>query len=131
MTEYQPGACNIGGGEQRKRYAFGVAGFAVAAAAFVAVYALSLPAVWTLATLVPLLAGFEGVLQGAQRFCAGFATAGIYDVSADGNDRRDVTDDAARRADRRKAVRIHVQSLVGATATGAALYLLAVAVPPT
>ncbi|MGB9987007.1 hypothetical protein [Salarchaeum japonicum] len=130
MTEYQPGVCNIGAGEQRKRYAFGVAGFAVAAAVAVAVYAFSFPAVWMLAAVVPLFAGFEGVLQGAQRFCAGFATAGIYDVSDSANDRHEVVDDAARRADRRKAVRIHVQSLVGAAVTGAALYLLAVAVPP-
>lgn len=131
MAEYQPGVCNVGGVERRKRYAFGVAGFVVAAAAVVAVYALSLPAVWMLAAGVPLLAGSEGVFQGAQRFCAGFATAGIYDVNDDGNDRHEVTDDAARHADRRKAVRIHIQSLVAAVVTGAALYLLAVAVPPT
>ncbi|MEE6210637.1 hypothetical protein U3A55_10775 [Salarchaeum sp. III] len=131
MTEYQPGVCNIGGVERRKRYAFGVAGVVVAAAAVVAVYALSLPAVWMLAVVAPLLAGFEGVLQGAHRFCAGFATAGLYDVSDDGNDRREVTDDAARRADRRKAVRIHVQSFVAAVVTGAVLYLLATAVTPT
>lgn len=65
MAEYQPGVCNVGGVERRKRYAFGVAGFVVAAAAVVAVYALSLPAVWMLAAGVPLLAGSEGVFQGA------------------------------------------------------------------
>ncbi|QDX40243.1 hypothetical protein [Salarchaeum sp. JOR-1] len=129
MTEYQPGVCNIGQGERRKRYAFGVAGFVLAAAAFGTVYVLALPAVWTLTAIVPLFAGFEGVLQGVRGFCAGFAAKGIYDVSDGGNARREVGDDAARRADRRTAVRIHVQSLVGAVVTGAALYLFALLVP--
>ena len=126
-TEYQPGVCNIGRAERRKRYALGVVGFAVAVVFAAAVLALSLPSAWLLATAVPLLAAFEGYYQGRFAFCAGFADRGIYDVSDDGADRRQVADEAAHRADQRRARRIHLYSVGSAVGLALVVYVLALA----
>lgn len=130
MTEYQPGVCNIGAAERRKRYALGVAGFLVALLLAVGLYTYTLDPIWMLVVALPLFAGFEGFLQGYRSFCTGFATAGIYDVSESGDDRRDVTNESAHAADRQRAIQIHMQAGAAAIVGAAVLYLLALGVPP-
>ena len=84
MADYQPGVCNIGESEQRRRYGLG----AVAAVATLGLVTWVLgfdgPS-WALAlAVVPLFGAAEGYFQGRYQFCAGFASLGIYDVSPDG-----------------------------------------------
>lgn len=122
MTEYQAGACNIGQAEQRKRYATGIAGFLAAALLVLAVFAFDLETHWLLAAVAPLFLGFLGVLQARERFCVGFAMAGVYDVSDTGGQRTEAPDDA-RRADQRRAVLLQVKALLAAIAVSGALYL--------
>jgi len=124
MAEYRPGACNIGGGERRKRYAGGVVGFVAAAVTVKAVEALALPSWTVVAVAVPVFVGFLGVYQARLGFCVGFAAAGIYDVSDDGDDRRKVADDAARRADSQRSRRIYAYTAVSTLVATALVYLV-------
>ncbi|WP_058364940.1 hypothetical protein [Haloparvum sedimenti] len=118
--EYQPGVCNIGPGEQRKRLALG-GGSLVAAAVLIAVVVIGeFPASYLLATVFPLYGAAMGILQYRERFCVGFAALGVFDVGA-GN--REVTDDAAREADRKRAVRLNAKALALGIASAVAVYV--------
>lgn len=122
MSDYQPGACNIGQAEQRKRYTTGILGFLAAAILTLAVFALELGTHWLLAAVAPLFLGFLGLFQGREQFCVGFAMAGVYDVSESGSTRRDAPSDA-RRADQRRAVLLQAKALLTAIAATLALYV--------
>lgn len=121
MTAYQPGICNIGRGERRKRYAVGTLGFAAAVGAVAAVAALALPDWTLLVAAVPLFAGFLGVYQARFGFCAGFAAAGVHDAGDEG--RVEVSDEGARRADRRRARRITGYAAASALLVTALVYV--------
>ncbi|WP_418280526.1 hypothetical protein [Halorubrum sp. DTA98] len=106
--EYQPGVCNIGPSERRKRLALGVASLLAAVVLVAAVLAIGWRS-WTLLfTLFPLYGAAMGVLQYRERFCVGFAGMGVFDV---GDGTRDVTDPKALEADRKRAVRLNAKAL--------------------
>jgi hypothetical protein len=125
-AEYRPGECNVGPGERRRRYALGAAGFA-AAAGLVAAVALALPPPALLLAFLPLLGGFLGVLQGRRAFCVAFARRGVYDVSADGSDRRTVTAEHDRVRDRAAARRLLRDAALAAAGSTLLLYAAALA----
>ncbi|GAB3416999.1 hypothetical protein GCM10027435_15180 [Haloparvum alkalitolerans] len=118
--EYQPGVCNIGPGERRKRLALGGGSLAAAVALGAVVVLGSFPAVYLLATVFPLYGAAMGFLQYRERFCVGFAALGVFDVGA-GN--REVTDDAAREADRKRAVRLNTKALALGVAGAVVVYV--------
>lgn len=118
---YEPGVCNIGRADRRRRYLSGVAGFAAAAVLVAVVAAVDASATWLLATVVPLFAGFLGVMQARAGFCAGFAMTGRYDVSETGDHRRTAPEDG-QRADRRRAIVLSLQALGAATVVALLLY---------
>lgn len=120
-TEYQPGQCNIGPGEQRKRRTVGWVGFGAAALLVAIVVGLSLPRHVLLLAIAPLFGGFLGIFQARAKFCAGFAVAGIYRL-ADGGDPTTIEDGSAKRADRRRAAGIVLKSMVAASLSTIALY---------
>jgi uncharacterized membrane protein (DUF485 family) len=122
MAEYQPGVCNIGESEQRRRYALGALASLATLALVVGVVAFQYPTWYLLASVVPLIGVAEGFFQARFNFCAGFALAGIYDVSADGGERREVTDETDRRADRKRARQIHAYSVGTALAGTVVIY---------
>lgn len=122
MPAYQPGACNIGRAERRKRYRSGVAGFALAALLVAAVATLHADPAWLLAAVTPLFVGFIGVLQARAKFCVGYAMVGVYDVSATGESRQPAPE-AGQRADRKRAIVLSVQALAAATVGALALYV--------
>ncbi|MDS0298332.1 hypothetical protein NDI76_06220 [Halogeometricum sp. S1BR25-6] len=107
MVEYRPGECNIGEAEQRRRALLGAA--AALLTLGLVTWAFGFGGPWWVPALaaLPLFGAAEGYFQTRFMFCTGFASLGIYDVSDGGNDRRRVTDDAARRADLKRAWRIH------------------------
>lgn len=127
MASYEPGVCNIGRRQVRLRYLLGAIGFAAAAAYLPWFVTSGLPDPYLLAVFFPLLIGFEGVLQGRTRFCATFGISGVYDFAGSGGRRGRVEEEEARRRDLRKAVRIHLYSLLGAVLATLILYLLATA----
>lgn len=122
---YVPGACNLGRAEiaQRRRVgALGIVGAIVAAAVLLAVGA---DPILRALVFVPLAGGFIGLIQARERFCMGYALAGMYNVTdAMGTPSR-VTDGAARRADMRHAVVV----LAKATIPAALITLLFVLLP--
>ncbi len=111
--EYEPGVCNIGVAEMRKRYLIGMVGFILA----ILILSFELPITsWIMATtlFLSLFVGFEGAYQGYLRFCSGFGLRGVYDMSEAGNDLQHVDDEDAHRKDMFKAVRIHLYAFLSA-----------------
>jgi hypothetical protein len=124
--EYQPGVCNIGPAQQRRRLLLGVGSLVLAAVTVAVILAMAWPR-WTLIlSLFPLYGAAMGYFQYRERFCVGFAGIGVFDV---GEGSQQVQDEAALEADRRRAVRLNTKSLaVGAVGSlvvyGVSLVLL-------
>jgi len=110
--EYQPGVCNIGPAQQRRRLLLGIGSLLLAVVAVAVVLAMSWPRWALLASLFPLYGAAMGYFQYRERFCVGFAGIGVFDVDGE---TQQVQDEAALEADRRRAVRLNAKSLaVGA-----------------
>jgi hypothetical protein len=126
MSEYQPGVCNIGTDERRKRRTLGVA--SAVAGAGVALFALATgrPET-TLFWTFPLWTGaFVGVFQDRMGFCVGFGVMARYDLTGSGGDAGSVSEREAVRRDRRRALEVLAYALAAATLTTATLYGVAV-----
>jgi hypothetical protein len=120
---YQPGVCNIGPAEIRRRRQFGYMGIGAAVALAVFLLAVDAPSWTRLALALPVAAGLEGIIQARERFCAGFAMAGVQNMGELGSQTA-VDDDEARAVDRRKALSIHARSFAGGLIAGVAFALL-------
>lgn len=127
MATYEPGECNIGPAERSKRRYAGYVGFLAGAVVVVAVPLLELDPIWLLASAAPFYGGFLGLLQARADFCAGFGLAGIYDVSESGEERVDVPDAAARRADRKRSLILQMQAVALGVVLAGAVYLVGLA----
>ena len=150
--DYEPGVCNIGSAERRRRYRYaGVC--AVAAVAYAtAVLATPVPTALLLGLFVPLSLGTEFLLQARRSFCASLGLRGRFDLRGSGSgsvatdggsgDDRDgrvgrpattagpvgrVSDPDARTVDRRYALRLTVLGVLGGGAGATLVYALAVA----
>ncbi|QUO47533.1 hypothetical protein [Halorubrum ruber] len=106
--EYQPGVCNIGPTQQRRRLLLGVGSLLVAAVYVAAVVALAWPRWALIASVVPLYGAAMGALQYRERFCIGFAGMGVFDV---GDGANEIQNEAALAADRKKAVRLNAKAM--------------------
>ncbi|MFB6078680.1 MAG: hypothetical protein ABEJ80_06860 [Halarchaeum sp.] len=121
-ASYQPGRCNIGGRERKRRYAY--AAVALAAAALFALGTLlgPVPDEVMPAVFVPLALGIEWYLQASRKFCAVLAMLGRY--SFEESDAAGTVDDPSkRRADRTTAFRMTATSVVAAALITAALFV--------
>lgn len=123
MTQYQPGVCNIGRAEQRKRYGLGLVGSALTVLITALIFLQFLPGAAIFGVFIASFMACEGLFQGYLNFCAGFATKGIYDISSSGGEKEDVEDEEARKKDKIKALQIHLYSLTGALTATAFVYL--------
>lgn len=132
MAEYEPGVCNIGTRERRKRRILGIASLVGGAAYVVAVIAVDWPAVALLASFVFAFFGVLNLLQASEGFCAGLAMAERYDFSGSGDgeagsgdgEAGSVHNAAAVRADRLHAGRLTAKALVLALVATLAVYLV-------
>jgi NhaP-type Na+/H+ or K+/H+ antiporter len=124
MTDYVPGACNIGPAEIRRRRRGGIASGAMVLAGLAAAVALDLPRPFRLVLAVPAGLSALGLLQAGSRFCAAFGLLGLVNVSDDLRARRAVADPAARLQDRRRSVRLLSWSGAIGVAVAAASLLL-------
>ncbi|OTE99806.1 hypothetical protein [Halorubrum sp. SD612] len=122
--EYQPGVCNIGPTQQRRRLLLGVGSLVVAAAYVAAAISLGWPRWALIASVVPLYGAAMGALQYRERFCIGFAGIGVFDV---GEGTNEIRNEEALAADRKKAVRLNAKA-VGIGVAGAAIVYGAVVV---
>jgi hypothetical protein len=96
---YVPGVCNIGAWEIRRRRAFAIVGFVIAAVILAVLIAAHAAPLARGVVLLPLWGGMFSWLQARRRFCAGFAFAGVLNFGDGGSTRRSVPDEAAHRAD--------------------------------
>lgn len=124
MAGYQPGVCNIGRDERRKRRVAGVAGFVGAVAYVGVVLWAGLPGRFLLGTFAFLFGGFVGVFQDYFRFCVAFGALARYDLSGSGDDAGSVADAAAVRRDRKRVLQILAYAAVAA-AVGTAVVVAA------
>ena len=96
---YVPGVCNIGPWEIRRRRAFAIGAFVVAAVLFAVLVAAGAPALTRLLLVLPLTGGVFSWLQARRRFCAAFAMQRLANFGEGDGTRRSVQDDEAHRAD--------------------------------
>ncbi len=122
-SNYEPGVCNIGPAEIRRRRRIGYLGVAGAVALGAVLLAVDAPAWTRLAVAAPATVGLSGFIQARVRFCAGFGMAGLQNMGQLG-EQVAVEDSEARAADRRKALSIHAASIAGGLAAAVAFALL-------
>jgi hypothetical protein len=110
VVAYEPGVCNIGPQEIVRRRRTGHVGLVASVVLFVLLLAVAAPP-WTRLLLV-LTAGISasGYLQAWLHFCAGFGSAGVYNLGPLGTVQR-VVDATARSRDRMRSLEIGLASL--------------------
>jgi hypothetical protein len=126
MTQagYQPGVCNIGADEIRRRRYAGWIGLGTTAVAFALLVWSGVNPWWRLLLFFPAAASASGFLQARLRFCAGFARRGIFIFSTFGQEQQ-VVEEKARAADRRRGNQIAIYaSLIGAAVALASVFVL-------
>lgn len=113
MSTYQPGVCNIGDPQRRRRLWAAAAAFGVAVL-YVVAYAMGyVPAALLPGVFVPLAVGFEYALQAYTAFCVRLALLNRYDFRrTDDGAAGSVSDPTARRADRIQAAKITVVAVL-------------------
>ncbi len=121
---YEPGVCNIGKNEIKKRYELAVSGFFLTALLFFLLYFYNFSAVWFVVLFVPLMFGFEGLYQGYLHFCAGFGMSGKYDFSGTKKEHGLVKDKQEHMRDMVKSMQINAYSVWSAVLVTILLMLL-------
>ena len=120
---YQPGVCNIGPAEIRRRRTSGYVGLAVAAVYLILAFAFGWAAPWRLLVALPVFLSAQGFLQAAFRFCVGFATRGLYNFGELGSEET-VREAEFRRDDLRKAALISLLAFAIAAAVAVVAFLI-------
>jgi hypothetical protein len=124
MSEYEPGYCNIGRPQRRRRLAYAGLAFAATAVGVFGVAVGWIPRQLLIAAFVTLTIGFEMLIQAHTSFCVRLALLNRYDFRGDGGSRDRVTDSEARNADQVYATKITAISLALAAVTTGLLVLL-------
>lgn len=83
---YQPGVCNIGPAEIRRRRVSGWLGLGIAVVFLALAFGLGWAAPWRLLVAMPVFLSAQGFLQAAFHFCVGFASRGLYNFGALGSE---------------------------------------------
>jgi hypothetical protein len=122
--DYRPGVCNIGPAEIARRRRSGHIGLIAAVILLAVLVVIDAPPLARLLVAAPAIIAASGYLQAWLKFCAGFGSVGVFNFDDVGTT-RSVVDDAARRADRRRATQIGLASF----AIGLALGVVAVLLP--
>ncbi len=120
---YQAGACNIGPAEISRRRMAGYLGMGAAVALGAVLLAVDAPPASRLLVALPVAGGLVGFIQARSRFCANYGLRGIRNMGAIGDEER-VEDVEARKADRRRALRIVGTSVLGGLVAGIAFAVL-------
>jgi hypothetical protein len=123
-VHYVPGVCNIGSAEIARRRRSAWAATIVTIALYAVLVILGTPHVFRLGLALPAAAAAITWLQVRERFCVAFGSAGVFNLGPVGT-LESVADQAARRADRRKAMAMVLQGV----AIGVVLGVLACFVP--
>ena len=124
-TDYQPGVCNIGPGEIRRRRRAGHGGLVATVGLLAGLIAIGAPPAARLLVGLPAAVSASGYLQAQLRFCAAYGARGVFNLGEEAGITTGVASEDARAADRRKA------NLIGVAAggVGAATAIVAVLLP--
>ena len=111
-TEYRPGVCNIGPAEIARRRRAGHVGLVVLGlrASGLLVILVDAPPLFRLIIALPVAAAASGYLQAWLKFCAGFASRGVFNFGPAGAT-QEVADPEARRLDQARSRRISLVSV--------------------
>jgi hypothetical protein len=120
---YEPGVCNIGPAEIRRRRVGAVLGTVITLVVAAVIFALGLPHPVRLLIALPAAGAIVGWLQAVLRFCVGFARLGVFNFGELGP-MEQVADRAAHHADQRRAAQMIGVSLIGGLAIGLVAFLL-------
>lgn len=124
-TTYQPGVCNIGPAERRRRLNIGWAGTALTIVLLVLFVVARVPDPWRIVVAAPAALAANGFLQYGMHFCVNFAMRGLYNLGPALHAEENVLDADMRRADQRKGLKI-----IGLSALiAAAVVVVAVLLP--
>jgi hypothetical protein len=120
---YQPGVCNIGPAEIRRRRLSGYVGAGVAVVFLAFAFVFEWPAPWRLLVALPAFLSAQGFLQAAFHFCVGFGTRGLYNFGELGTE-ENVLDAEFRRKDQRKALQISALAFAIAVAVALVAFFI-------
>ena len=122
MSQYVPGACNIGSREILRRRVVGIAALVFAmVSGHTLLAADEIGRTARLGIFFPLLVSAIGFIQARNKFCLAYGLAGTFNFGKIGDMER-VFDAESKKSDRRKAIAILIQAaLVAGFAT--ALFL--------
>ena len=120
---YQPGVCNIGPAEIRRRRIAGHIGAAVTLVALAVLIALDAPPIARLILILPAAGAASGYLQAWLKFCAGFGSRGVFNFGSLGT-WTTVSDRDALARDRRRSREIGGMALAVGVVVGIAAVLL-------
>ena len=121
--EYQPGVCNIGPDEIRRRRNVGHVGLVATVGLLGALLWLDAPPLARLLVALPATISASGYLQARLRFCAAFGSRGIFNFGTLGENGQ-VSDPVALARDRARARQIGLASLAVGAVVGIAAALL-------
>ena len=119
--EYSPGTCNIGPEEIGRRIRNGYLGLAGMAIFIIVDLNFQLPQIWKLVLFAPTVYALSGFIQAKNRFCYLFGVLGLFSFS--GKKVR-VKDDLQLKQDRKKAIWLIAQILIGSSLITLAYYYL-------
>lgn len=120
---YQPGVCNIGPQEIRRRRRAGHAGLAASIVLLAFLVAVGAPPLARLLVAIPAAMAASAYLQAWLKFCAGFGSRGIFNFGEIG-ETHEVIDADAHARDRSTSRQIGLASLAIGVAVGIVATLL-------
>ena len=109
QAEYIPGTCNIGGGEITRRRMVALLGLILTLSSTATLISNEASRQSRFTIFLPALVMSIGWVQSRKRFCLAYGFAGTFNFGALGKLSK-VSDQAARAADRKTAIKIFSQS---------------------
>lgn len=121
--DYIPGTCNIGPAEIKQRQLFAIAGLIITGISLFYLITSDSDRSERLVLFVPLIFFAVGFIQSRKKFCLAFGFLGTFNFGQLGQVAK-VADPIAKKADRKTALIILLQSISLAAALTLAIYLL-------
>ena len=109
QSEYIPGTCNIGGGEVTRRRMVALLGLILTLSSTATLITNEASRQSRFGVFLPALVMSVGWVQSRKRFCLAYGFAGTFNFGTLGKISK-VSDQSARAADRRTAIKIFAQS---------------------
>ena len=121
--DYIPGTCNIGKGEIRRRQVVALAGAVISATSLIGLLSTDSARSARLSLFIPLMVFAIGFIQSRKKFCLAYGFLGTFNFGGLGQLSR-VADPIAKKADRKTALTILLQSALLALGLTLATFLL-------